>query len=405
MPGKKSRQRAEEITAGAGKKSIMGKPLLKNIICMLCIPVSILLAAFGGGLLMKSDLYQMVRNLVFCMLPGLAAVFSFQAGRVSGDLGYDNGEHPGRFLSLYLCGIICAFIFTKLPETGWIFLFFYVALARVSNSITGMCGGISLLVLTASFGGSVSMSVFMAYLLGGLIGTALLACQKDEFYLAVPLGLTLGSQLLLIFAGVLLDQGKKISRKDGLIPLANVIMSGILLFFFLRYYRNRVAEKADDLYMMLNDPEYTVMMQLKETAKEDYYCAIHTAYLAECIASELKLDVRSAKCAAYYGHLPQEKLDKIPFPEQVSVLLPELKEGTKSLRRKEAVVVWICYRLVREIQLIDHKKKISYGKLINTLFEKQFTMEALSESDITLPNLRYIKKRLLKEKTYYELIV
>ena len=61
MQGKKSRQRAEEITAGAGKKSITGKPLLKNIICMLCIPVSILLAVLGGGLLMKADLYQMVQ--------------------------------------------------------------------------------------------------------------------------------------------------------------------------------------------------------------------------------------------------------------------------------------------------------------------------------------------------------
>ena len=46
--------------------------------------------------------------------------------------------------------------------------------------------------------------------------------------------------------------------------------------------------------------------------------------------------------------------------------------------------------------------KVNYGQLITQIFERRFTIEKLAETEITLSNLRYIKKRLLKEKMYYE---
>lgn len=367
-----------------------------------------MLAVLAGSIMSGENLYYTVRNSVLCGSTVLVTVFSFQGGRISGSFFYDDGEYPNRFALIYLCGVLCAVIFTFLPVTGWMFLFFYVALARVSDSVTGICGGTSLLVLTTVLCEQISLSTFLVYLLSGIIGITLFAHQKDEFYTAIPLGLALGSQLLLIFAGELLIQNKKLVPEEALVPLANTVMNGILICIFLQYYINRVAKKTDNLYLMLNDPEYSIMKQVRERNAEDYYCAIHTAYLVERISSELELDVRSAKCVAYYGHLPSGELEEIPFPEPVSKLLSELKEGGKTLKRKEAVIVEICYRVIREIQRLNKQsqgKKADYGKLIHAMFEKQFTMEALAETDITLANLRYIQKRLLDEQMYYEVFM
>ena len=353
-------------------------------------------------------MYGTMRNIVLCTSAAIAAAFSFQAGRLSGSFFYDDGEYPHRFLIIYLCGILCALIFSVLPATGWMFLFFFVALARVSDSVTGVCGGTSLLVLTTVLCEQVSLSTFLVYLLSGMIGIALFAHQKEEFFTAVPLGLSLGSQLLLIFAGELLIQNRKLVLEDALVPLANTVMNGILLCIFLQYYINKVAKKTDNLYALLNNPEYTVMAQMREHSRDDYDCAIHTAYLVERIATDMGLDVRSAKCVAYYGHLPAEELEEIPFPGPVEALLSELKGDRSALRKKEAVIVGICYTVIREIQRINRQsegKKADYGKLIRKMFEKQFNIEALAETDITLSNLRYIEKRLTEEQMYYEVFM
>ena len=90
------------------------------------------------------------------------------------------------------------------------------------------------------------------------------------------------------------------------------------------------------------------------------------------------------------------------------MLLEELKRGGKALRKKEAVIVGICYRVIREIQRLNKQnagKKADYENLIIQMFEKQFTMEALAETDITLSNLRHVRKRLLDEQMYYEVFM
>ena len=382
--------------------------MIRNIFCMFLIFAGLMLTAMAGSLLVVEDIYYIVRNIVLCAAAALVTIFSFQAGRLSGSFFYDDGEYPNRFLVIYLCGILCAVVFAALPATGWMFLFFYVALARVSDSITGLCGGTSLLVLTTVLCEQVSLSTFLVYLLSGMVGIALFSHQKDEFYTAVPLGLALGSQLLFIFAGELLIQNKKLVLIDAMIPFAGALMNGVLICIFLQYYINKVAKKKDNVYTALNNPECAIMRQVREKEPDTYYRAIHTAYLVERITRELGLDVRSAKCAAYYGYLLEDEVEEIAFPEPVAAILYELGEGGGALKKKESVIVDICYRVIREIMNLNKEhagEKIEYGKTIEQMFGRQFTIENLAESEITLSNLRYIKKRMMEENVYYEVFM
>lgn len=216
---------------------------LINTVCMLGIFLTYTGAVVGGCLYLRLNLYYMVRDIIFCMTAALITIFSYQAGRISGSFSYDDAEHPGRFLAIYVIGVLCALVFVNLPVTGWMFLFFYIALSRVSDSTTGMCAGTGLLMLTSVLCGQVSLTTFLVYLFSGMVGIALFAHQKKEFHIAVPLGLSLGIQLLLIFSGELLIQNKKFVWEVALIPLANIVMNGILLCIFLQYYIGK-ADKA-----------------------------------------------------------------------------------------------------------------------------------------------------------------
>lgn len=410
----------QEITetreaADADKKEIVVKKKkkkqhvgLKNAACMLMILFLTVGTAYCGCLYFRLDIYHTVKNLILCMTGGLILIFSYQAGRLSGSFSYDDGEHPGRFMLLYLGGILCSMIFLYLPVTGWMFLFFYVALARVSDSVTGMCAGTSLLVLTTVFCEQISLSVFLIYLFSGMIGIALFAHQKGEVSIVIPLGLSLGIQLVLIFSGELLIQNRKFMWESALIPFANTIMNGILLCFFMQYYVNKVARKVPNLYLMLNDPEYEAMKKKREEAEEEYYHAVHTAYLTERLAGEMELDVMAAKCAAYYLHFTPEEQEELPIPEHAGRLLMQLTGEKGKLQEKEAVIVRICDSLITIIQHVKKERageKTDYGDLVRRLFEKRFTIEAFADTDITLSNLRYIGKRLMEEEMYYEFII
>ncbi len=380
----------------------------KNVVCMFILLVALMAAAAGGCAYFRLDLYYTARNLIMCMTAGLAILFSYQAGRLSGSFSYDDGDYPARFMWLYLGGLVCALVFINLPVTGWMFLFFYVALARVSDSVTGVCAGTSLLILTTVFCQQISLPSFLVYLFSGMIGIVLFAHQEGDFHIAIPLGLSLGIQLLLIFSGEILIQNKRFVWEAALIPLANTIMNGILLCIFLQYYINKVARKVQNLYLMLNDPEYTAMTDMREKSQEDYYRALHTAYLVERIAGELGLDVMASKCAAYYNHLDEKEREKHPFPQHAEELLAQLGKNKKPLKEKEAVVVLICDEVITMVQKMKKKggnQNKDYAQRIERLFEYRFTMDAFAETDITLSNLRYIRKRLMEETMYYEHII
>ncbi len=426
----------EPVSADKIKKD--RQTILKNACCMLFVFLATTAAAAIGGWYFHLDLYYMVRNLFLCMTAALVVIFSYQAGRISGSFSYDDGEHPGRFLFLYLCGILCAGIFINLPVTGWMFLFFYISLARVSDGVTGMCAGTGLLVLATVLCQQISLSSFLVYFFSGMAGIALFAHQTEEFHIAIPLGLSLGIQLVLIFSDELLIQNKKLVPESALIPLANTAVNGILLFIFLLLYVNKVARKIQNLYRKVNDPDYAAMAVLREKSEESYCHAIHTAYLTEHITEKMGLDVMAAKCAACYNHLDKEEQEKYPFPDHAVSLLYQLREKGTALKEKEAVVVMICDEIVTMLQCLKKKEKISgketetgpemetesktggnkkagtdkdkgkridYVKFIKNCFEKRFTIEAFADTDITLSNLRYIRNRLIKEKMYYETMI
>lgn len=365
------------------------------------------LAAYGGSFYMKCSIYEMLRNIFVTVGFSLLTVFSYISGSLNGSFRFDDSLHPFRFWIIYVIGLVCSLIFTQLPITGWLFLIFYICLTRVSDTITGIVSASTLLFLTVLLYPINGYIGLYLYLLSGISGILFFDKVGKDFKIGYPLIFSLVTQIVFLFSSVVLVQNKKLGPEDTMIPMINIIISGIAICLYMQFYNTRVANKEDLLYQMLNDPEYEKMSLLKETAKDSYYRSLHTAYLTERICTNLSLDVRAAKCAAYYHHFSMDELKEMNFPEHGKKLILELKKKLPIPLEREAVVVSICDTLITTLQYLSRQpnyQNIQYEAVIHKLFQKRLSPEMFLESEITLRDMKYIEKRLIEEKMYYDFI-
>lgn len=363
-------------------------------------------AITGGAYFVQMDKYYYVRTMIFGLAFCIMTIFLYISGGIQNRFSYDDKEHPERFFKIYLIGIICAFVFVRLPVLGWMFLFFYIALSVVSDQTTGIVSATCLLVMTAMLR-DISFTTFLVFFVSGIIGSVLISGIGKEFKIGIPVTLSLAFQLLLMFAGDVLIQNKKIGWEDAVIPVSNTILNCIVIWLFLQNYSSKVAHKEDNIYQMITDPEYDAMLLLKDKKNDLYKRSLHSAFLVERICTPLELDNRAAKCAAYYQHLDTEQLENYPIPVHAKELILQLKSGPRKMVEKEAIIVYICDITIKTILYITQQakeKEVNYERVIDTLFEKQFPTLLFIHTDISFRDIQFIKQKLLEEKMYYDFL-
>ena len=170
--------------------------------------------------------------------------------------------------------------------------------------------------------------------------------------------------------------------------------------------------------MDINDPECPLIIELKNFSKDEYYHAVHTAYLCDRIAKRLFLDEDATKAAGYYHKIGlikgvndwnnvDEILKENNFPEKVYEILKEYLDGKEAIVSKETVVLLFADTIISSICYLfakDNKAKIDYDKLIPAIFKKKEESGILKHSNITLRELEEMKKILLEEKLYYDFL-
>ena len=378
-----------------------------NFFCLFSLVVLTGLTAFGASYYLETGFYEMFRNILVTTGLSLLIVFCFVSGVQKGTFCFDNADHPFRFLVVYVTAIVCTVIFAKLPVTGWLFLVFYVCLTQVSDTVTGMVSATTLLILTVFLCPADGTIGLYLYLLSGLSGIAFFSRIGKDFKIGFPLAFSLVTQLIFLMSGVLLVQNKRLGPEDTVIPMVNIVVSGIVICIYMQFYNTKVANKESILYQTINDPEYEKMLSLKEKSRVSYYRSLHTAYLTERICTKLMLDVQAAKCAAYYHHFSMDELNEMDIPVHGRRLIEQLKKKVPYPMEKEAVVVSICDALITTIQYLSGQakdQKIQYELVIHKLFQKRLSPETFLESEITLRDMRFIEQKLIEEKMYYDFV-
>ena len=371
----------------------------------------------AGSILHKNGAEEMIRNTVMVMAGTGTVLFAFSMSEVNRLFIYRNEGKYGRFALMYIGGLTAAVFLPFLPVAGWPFLVIFVLLGAFSNGITGLMAGSVCLLAAVNFAGG-DFAVFWTYFLSGVVGILVFSTLNDDFQVGLPLFISLAVLTLCLTANVVLFANEKLSIAQFLIPAVNLMVCCILLLISLKMFSTAVIHHNREKYMDINDPEFPLLVQLKEMSKEEYYHAVHTAYLSDRIAKRLGLDDAAAKACGYYhriGRLKGENTwenvsaicNEYHFPPNTKKILKEYVDDSEKIVSKETTVVLFADCIVSSIRYLfekDPKAELDYAQIINTVFDKKFEAGELWENEISLAQIHAMKKIFIEEKLYYDFL-
>lgn len=382
-------------------------------ILLLVLTVS---AGVGAGFLYGKSQTELVGLAVLAAAGTGAVLFSLEQSIQAGTFLFEGKDHIAHFVLAYLISLAGSLIFPLLPTGGWPYLTVFVALMLFSNQVTGLSAASMLLVQSCILAGN--GSCFFVYFIGGLVGIMVFSYLEQNFLVGRPLVTALLTQMVCLCVSEVLGANEKINVTLFLVPGINILVCLILLFVILKAFSISVIYKKSDLYTDMNDPECTLLASLKETSKEQYYHAVHTAYLCDRIARKLGMDEQVAKACGYYhriGTLKGENnwentssiLEENHFPEQIRAVLKEYLDASSHITRKETVVLLFSDTVISSVRYLFSKNPkihLDYDKFIGDIFKKRMESGMIEESDITLKELKDMKKILMEEKLYYDFL-
>lgn len=386
------------------------------VIFTLMFPMAGVIAGLGS-LLYHNTMDLLIRNVVMILAGTGIVIFSFVWSEDNGFFVYRNEGRYGRFSLTYLAALAAAVFFPLLPVTGWPFLVFFVLLGVFSSGMTGLVAGSLCLLLSVNFAGC-DYAIFWLYFISGMAGILLFGTLDEDFRVGIPVIISLMILGLSLTANVILFSREKLSISQFMIPAINLMVCCILLLVSLKMVSSTVIHRYRDKYMEINDPECPLLVQLKELSKEEYYHAIHTAYLGDKIARNLGIDDAAVKACSYYHRIGKLKgentwenissiCDKYHFPPKTKMILKEYVDPDAKVVSKETIVVLFADCIVSSILYLfakDPKAELDYAQLIDTVFRKKFETDELWGNEISLAQLHEMKRIFLQEKLYYDFL-
>ena len=373
--------------------------------------------ALAGSLLYGNNTEETIRNTVMVLTGTGVVIFAFSMSEMNGLFIYRNEGKYSRFTMMYLGSLIASVLLPYLPVKGWPFLVLFVLLGVFSNGVTGVVAGSTCLLVAVNLSGG-TFSVFWLYFISGVVGVLVFSTLNDDFHVGFPLFISLSILTLCLTANVILFSQEQLSFGQFMIPLVNLMVCCILLLISLKMFSSAVIHRNREKYMDINDPEFPLLVQLKDMSKEEFYHAIHTAYLSDRIARRLGLDDAAAKACAYYqriGKLRGENTwenvsaicNEYHFPPNTKKILKEYVDESEKIVSKETVVVLFADCIVSSILYLfekDPTAQLDYAQIIDTVFQKKLETDELWGSEISLGQIRSMQKIFVEEKLYYDFL-
>ena len=373
--------------------------------------------AFGGSILYQTGAETVMRNTIMVLAGTGIVIYAYLLSEAMGLFLYRNEGKYGKFSFVYLVSLAAAVFFPVLPATGWPFLVLFVLLGVFSNSVTGVAAGSVCLLLAVNFSGG-DMTVFWLYFISGLTGILVFSNLNDDFLVGMPVVISLLVLLLCLTANRILFSREPLKAEQFTIPLLNLLVCCVLLLIILKAFSSSVIHKDQEKYMEINDPECPLLVQLKNLSKEEYYHAIHTAYLGDRIAKRLQLDDAAVKACGYYHRIGKLKgentwenvsaiCEEYHFPAKTKKILKEYVDGTEKVVSRETIIVLFADCIVSSILYLfekDPMAQLDYRQLIDTVFKKKLETDELWGNEISLAQLCEMKKIFVEEKLYYDFL-
>ncbi len=358
-------------------------------------------------------------GIVIMTAAGIGGVlFTIEQTKENNTFLFDNAGHMWRFLLIYVMFLAGSIVFPLLPVAGWPYLVVFIGLMLFSNQIIGLSAGAVLLMLTILLSSNTGGVEFFIYFVSGLVGMMVFSYVNETFKIWLPLLISLMTQMVCLCIREVLFVNEKLDFQMFMIPTVNMIVCLILLLILLKVFSFSTFYKKRDIYMDINDPEWQLLVDLKATSKEEYYHAIHTAYLCDRIARRLEMDDAVVKACGYYHRIGMLKgensweavsviLEENQFPLRVREILKEYIDKKEQILSAETVVLLFSDTVISSIQYLFSKNPqvvLDYPKLIEAIFKKKIESGIIDHSKISMGEIQEMKKILVEEKLYYDFL-
>ncbi len=400
----------EEGARGAQKA---GKQILWLPFCLTPAAFFCLCAAIVFG----RSFPQMLTGLVELAAFGLVFFFVMLLCDVKGSWLYDNAAHKYRFVAVFAAGLVIALVqaFVTVPVL-WFMMPVAIALFLCSGPYQAISGYVLLLLMTHQLS-TMSASAFAAYALIGIGGMLLFTFLDESFLFGLPLLCALLLQTLSLLCIEFASQGF-LSLQSLIFAAVSLGAGFLLLTICLKYLSFSVIHKESEIYNKINDPEFTLLVQLKEKNQRAYYHAIHTAHFCEKIAGLIGADVSLCKAGGYYHKIGKMRgesnishaLDiaaEYGFPEELKNLLMEYGAQSTPLRSKEAAIVLLSEAMVSSVMFLFEKNKnatLNYDQIAEVVFRQQMESHVLDDCIMTMEELTIVRECFAGERLYYDFL-
>lgn len=406
-----------QTNAGTGKQ-VMEKD--KSTDRLQEVAMLMLTAAISGlaAYLYGKTQIELVRIVLMAVIAYGCVIFAIEESKEQDKMLFDNGMNLWRFTLMYSLFLAGSAVFPLLPSGGWPYLVIFTGLMLFSNQVTGMCAGSALLLITILLSGTYSVETFLIYFVSGMTGVLVFSYVNEKFKVGLPVMVSLMMQMVCLCIGEVLMKNEILSFQMFIIPIVNTMVCLILLLIILKFFSFSTIYKSRDAYMDINDPECPLLVALKACSTEEYYHAIHTAYLCDRVAKRLQIDDAAAKAGGYYHKIgiikgrsnwenTREILEEYELPEKVCEILREYLDKDAKIVAKETTVLLICDTVISSISYLfskDPKIQLDYDKLIQAIFRKKWETGILNNSRISIGDIEEMKKILVEEKLYYDFL-
>lgn len=374
--------------------------------------------AGAGSFLYGNSEEEIICNTVMVMLGTGMVIFTLLFSEVNDLYFYANQGKYGKFILFYVASLMVSLCFPLLPASGWPFLVVFVVLGLFSNSISGMVAGSVCLMLPVMLGSAGGSREFMLYFFSGLVGILVFSRLDEDFKVGLPMLISLVCLTVCLSANIVLFEQEKLSVSQFTFVAINLMVNFILLLIALKIFNGSVIHQYRDRYMDLNDPEFPLLVQLKEYDKAEYYRAIHTAYLGDRIAKRLGINDVVVKACGYYHRIGilrgentwenvKEICEEYRIPEDTRKVLKEyLNKAGKVVAKETTVLMFadcIVTTILGEFQK-NPKAELDYKRIIDNVFNQKLETGALAESDISIAQIREMRKIFKAEQLYYDFL-
>ena len=394
---------------------------LKHKLLYGCLFLFTGLSVFAFSFFTGKSYEAILRNtIVSLIVTGTVIFMLFDAyGRGSEGFSYDNFYHRNRFIIVYAAFVVLACLFGLVPDQFWPYMSFFVILGLFSNTEIGLVSGTGLVCISVMLEENGNFGVAFMYVIAGAVALALFRDLKENTSIGYPTAISLMMQALLLIAFSVLFQNRTLSINLLILPILNLMLNLIILLIFLNIFGVYIIRKSNDMYMDINDTEFPLLIRLKEMDKDEYFRAIHTAYLSERIALGLGFNDRAVKNCSYYHRIGilegksqwedvKHFYEDNKFPKEAIELLHEyIDPKSTKVKSKEALTINLSETVIASIMYLLTKNKdmkIDYDQLIDKIFDKKEDEGELKNCDVTFREYDQMRKILKKEKLYYDFL-